>query len=73
MWDCRPALMHVLGCLCLGPVSSAATALQVLKLFPEDNVMIVKGAVPGSNGGFIEIVPAKVLGKNVPSHNIKGY
>ena len=47
--------------------------MQVLKLFPEDNIMVVKGAVPGKKGGFLEIVPAKELGKNVPSHNIKGY
>ena len=47
--------------------------MQVLKLFPEDNIMVVKGAVPGKKGGFLEIVPAKELGVNVPSHNIKGY
>jgi large subunit ribosomal protein L3 len=30
-----------------------ATNLQILKVLPEDNAIVVKGAVPGHNGGYV--------------------
>ena len=30
--------------------------------------MVVKGSIPGKKGNFVEIVPAKDIGVNVPSH-----
>jgi len=29
--------------------------LQVMKLFPEQNLIVVKGAVPGSNGSYVKV------------------
>ncbi len=33
--------------------------LEVVSVFPDDNVVLVRGAVPGYNGALLEIVPAK--------------
>ena len=54
----------MLLCLC----SLSLPCVQVLKLFPEDRVMVVKGCIPGKKGNYVEIVPAKDIGVNVPSH-----
>jgi large subunit ribosomal protein L3 len=33
--------------------------LEVIEVDTEDNVLMVKGAVPGPNGGYVMIRPAK--------------
>lgn len=35
-----------------------ALNLEVVKIFPEKNLMLVKGAAPGPNGGFVTVEPS---------------
>ena len=39
--------------------------MQVLKVRPEINALVVKGAVPGKPGNVLEIAPAKRVGLNI--------
>jgi large subunit ribosomal protein L3 len=43
--------------------------LKIVKKRPEDKVLLVSGAVPGSNGGYVVIRPAKK--KEGPVQNLK--
>ena len=43
---------------------SDCNALQVLVVDAELNAIVVKGAIPGKAGNTVEILPAKVVGKN---------
>ena len=39
----------------LGGKQVMAISLRVMKIIPEENVLIVKGSVPGSNGSYLII------------------
>lgn len=39
--------------------------LEVLMVDAEKGAIVVKGSVPGSKGGIIEVTPSKLVGKNV--------
>ena len=43
--------------------------LQIVQKRPEDNVILVSGAVPGARGGYVVIRPAKK--KEGPVRNLK--
>lgn len=43
--------------------------LKIVSKRPEDNVILVSGAVPGSKGGYVVIRPAKK--KDAPEQNLK--
>ena len=43
--------------------------LKIVKKRPEDNVILVSGAVPGAKGGYVVIRPAKK--KDAPAQNLK--
>jgi large subunit ribosomal protein L3 len=36
--------------------------LQLVQVDPERNLLIIKGSVPGVEGGLLEITPAKQVG-----------
>ena len=44
--------------VCMFRHATRLACVQVLKLFPEERVMVVKGSIPGKKGNFVEIVPA---------------
>lgn len=33
--------------------------LKVVKVLADSNLLVVKGAVPGKNGGYVQVVTAK--------------
>ena len=37
----------------MGNVRRTVQNLQIVKVMPEDNVLLVKGAIPGANGGIL--------------------
>jgi large subunit ribosomal protein L3 len=43
----------------MGGVKATARGLEVVKVDSENNLMAIKGALPGNNGGIVEIVSAK--------------
>lgn len=45
----------------LGQVRRTAQNLEVVQVRPEDNVLLIKGAIPGSNGDYVIIREAKKL------------
>jgi large subunit ribosomal protein L3 len=38
-----------------------ARNLKVVRVDPENNLLIVRGAVPGANGGYLYIRPTNVV------------
>ncbi len=47
----------------LGGKRCTVKKLIIVKVDPEKNLLLVKGAVPGKAGGLVNIVPAKVVGQ----------
>lgn len=45
----------------LGNKKITISKLKILKIFEEDNLLIVRGAVPGKPGNLINIIPTKKL------------
>jgi ribosomal protein L3 len=45
-------------------VEGSACHLQVLYIDAEQGALVVKGAVPGKPGSFVEVTPNKVVGVN---------
>jgi large subunit ribosomal protein L3 len=39
--------------------------LELVKVDPERNLLVIKGSVPGVEGGLLEITPAKQVGKRL--------
>jgi large subunit ribosomal protein L3 len=39
----------------MGGARVKATNLQVVKVFAEKNLLVVKGSIPGANGSFVKI------------------
>ncbi|MFN3680211.1 MAG: 50S ribosomal protein L3, partial [Thermosynechococcus sp.] len=37
--------------------------LQVVRVDPERNLILIKGALPGKPGALVSITPAKVVGR----------
>ena len=54
--DGRPKLGHKAAGH-LGHARITVRNLQIVKIDPENNVMLVRGAVPGPNGGFVTVRP----------------
>lgn len=48
----------------MGNVRRKIRKLEILKIDPEGEFMLVKGAVPGKRGNVLEIAPAKIVGVN---------
>ncbi|MCX7704540.1 MAG: 50S ribosomal protein L3, partial [Planctomycetota bacterium] len=34
--------------------------LKIVDIIPEENLLVVKGAVPGPNGGFVEVLQSSI-------------
>ena len=47
----------------MGDERVTAKNLQILKIDTERNLLLIKGAVPGTEGGLLIINPAKRVGK----------
>ena len=43
----------------MGTARVTVRNLEVIQVDTEDNVLMVKGAVPGPNGGYVVVRPAK--------------
>jgi large subunit ribosomal protein L3 len=43
----------------MGTAQVTARNLEVVEIDTEDNILMVKGAVPGPNGGYVVVRPAK--------------
>lgn len=43
----------------LGSVKSTVQNLKVVAVRPEDGVILISGAIPGANGGYVTVRPAK--------------
>lgn len=43
----------------LGAVKSTVQNLKVVAVRPEDGVILISGAIPGANGGYVTVRPAK--------------
>eukprot|EP00245_Coleochaete_scutata_P004074 TRINITY_DN16286_c0_g1_i1.p1 TRINITY_DN16286_c0_g1~~TRINITY_DN16286_c0_g1_i1.p1 ORF type:complete len:304 (+),score=53.12 TRINITY_DN16286_c0_g1_i1:94-1005(+) len=50
----------------LGNAKTKIRKLTVVKVNPESNSMLIKGALPGKQGNLLRITPAKIVGKNIP-------
>jgi large subunit ribosomal protein L3 len=50
----------------MGNKRVTARKMEVLKVYPELNAIAIKGSLPGKPGGILEIVPARIVGKNIP-------
>ncbi len=48
----------------MGNVQRTIQNLQIVKVEAEDNLLFVKGAVPGPNGGILVIREAKKMKSN---------
>ena len=48
----------------MGAVRVTTRSLDVIRIIPEEGVLLVKGPVPGPNGGVLEICPATRLYKS---------
>jgi large subunit ribosomal protein L3 len=43
----------------MGDAQVTVRNLQIMQVDPETNVLMVKGAIPGPNGGYVVVKPAK--------------
>jgi hypothetical protein len=58
-WPCHPRPGLIAAPLHLSP-----PAAQVLKVDSARKAIVIKGTVPGKAGSIVEIMPAKIVGKN---------
>lgn len=45
----------------LGGKRATIRKLEVIKVIPEQNLLLIKGGIPGVEGGLVEIRPAKLV------------
>jgi large subunit ribosomal protein L3 len=50
----------------LGQVQRTTQNLEVIQVRPEDNVLLIKGAIPGANGDYVIIRESKKIPKGTP-------
>jgi large subunit ribosomal protein L3 len=44
-----------------GAARCTARNLEIIKIDPENNLLVVRGAIPGPNGGYVVIRPTNKL------------
>lgn len=49
----------------MGQVQRTTQNLEVIQVRPDDNVLLIKGAIPGSNGDYVVIREAKKMNREV--------
>ena len=51
----------------MGASRVTTQSLEIVKIDPENNLILVRGAVPGSSGGVVVLLPSVKEGKKVTS------